>query len=54
MPEIQGRDVRELTTKVRNVIKVQTGKLKVGDQVKTATERFGEQYAEGKPKYNRE
>jgi hypothetical protein len=43
--------VRELTTKVRNVIRVQIGKLKVGDQVKTATERFGEQYAEGKPKY---
>ncbi len=51
MPEIQGRDVRELTTKVKNVIRVQTGQLKVGDQVKTATERFGEQYTEGKPKY---
>jgi hypothetical protein len=50
-PEIKGRDVRELTTKARNVIRLQTCKLKVGDQVKTATERFGEQYAEGKPKY---
>ncbi len=43
--------MRELTTKARNVIRLQAGKLKVGDQVKTATERFGEQYAEGKPKY---
>jgi hypothetical protein len=51
LPEIKGKDVRELTTKARNVIRVGTGKLKVGDQVKTATERFGEQYAEGKPKY---
>jgi len=50
-PELKIKDVHKMKLKSTNVIKLQNGRLAIGDEVKTSTTRFGDEYALGKPEF---